>query len=404
MPDAAEFNDCLGLCQYITKQLDDSEALRFLLTVDTLTFDDWKLAKELLPGTCVTNKTTIEGNIKEVISVFRNSKVDANYCVYNLGILPGMQPSSLQLMSFTSSTLFAVKHSVVAAEKTSLCVNTFHASPVDITPALPSTTIPVGKFPKSKPSFASTAKQGLPQQTLIENPPKRSNNWINGNSTTSTHNNLTPQLKNVCLALKSGPEETELTVKSEFRKWAKLRDLQVEAVSKSHQTTMFRVQFVSPVSLMSKWSEASTWPTRMSVKPWVGNPKQQLTPLESRVYRKKVYIGNLSPAVEMDQIAQNMKEFYNNEMSQSGPISNIEVHLNDAAWDRQKELQEANMNHVMRKSVCAVITSKQGRSLSEIGLKEQEYSIYIRRSVRWWIGPIPGQRRSGSRTHPDSRW
>ena len=90
MPDKLQLNDALGVCQYITGQLDDNEAVRYLLSIESLSFDAWRRAKEILPGTCITNKTTIEGNIKEIISVFGNENVKVKlktltyYPVYKL--------------------------------------------------------------------------------------------------------------------------------------------------------------------------------------------------------------------------------------------------------------------------------------------------------------------------------
>ena len=62
-------NNALGLAQYIASNQSETDANRFLLTVDTLSLTDWKRAKELLPGTCATNKSTIEGNIREILNV-----------------------------------------------------------------------------------------------------------------------------------------------------------------------------------------------------------------------------------------------------------------------------------------------------------------------------------------------
>ena len=114
MQEDLQLNDALGLCQYITQHLDDNEAVRYLLSIESLNFEAWRRAKDILPGTCVTNRNTIEGNIKEIISVFRNEEVKVKYCIENLGILPGLQIESLQLMNYTSSTLRAVKENCIA--------------------------------------------------------------------------------------------------------------------------------------------------------------------------------------------------------------------------------------------------------------------------------------------------
>ena len=54
MSDQLVANDCLGLAQYIVKSLPNAEATRYLLTVEALTLDDWKQAKETLKGTSST--------------------------------------------------------------------------------------------------------------------------------------------------------------------------------------------------------------------------------------------------------------------------------------------------------------------------------------------------------------
>ena len=154
---------------------------------------------------------------------------------------------------------------------------------------------------------------------------------------------------------------------------------------------MFRVQFTTPASLLSKWTEASTWPTRISVRHWRGNPRQQLTPINTRTYRKKIFIGNLSPDVEMNVIEENMRFIYETEMAGGGPIANVKAHLNETSWDRQQQLQREDMNHVMRKSACVILTSHPGKPLSNIGLKLELYPRNLQRSVRLWTGRVPQQ-------------
>ena len=400
-----EVNDCLGLCQHVTKHLDDQQAIRYLLSVETLTFEHWRRAKEILPGTCVTNKTTIEGNIKEIICIFRNQEVKTKYLVENLGILPGLNVQSLQLMSFVNSTLDAVKQNIVfTAEKQALVVNniTSQLSTVqsDSSDTLSTEEIP----PKSKLTYSQQLKEGIGKRQLPNPRRNRNKPWTFGKDVASEHPNQIPQLKFVCLAVKSGPEETEETLKSEFKKWPSLRKVEVKAVSKSHMGNTFRVHFETPASMVSKWTGEATWRDRMAVKPWVGNPRQPLTPIESRVYKKKIYIGNLSENTSMDHVTANIKDIYHDEMSDNGPIAEIKAIHNEAAWQRQKELRNENVNHTMRKSACVIITSKPGQPLSQIGLKLDEYPTWMRRAVRHWSGPEPGQERSNELSPKNRTW
>ena len=398
MPDKLQLNDALGVCQYITGQLDDNEAVRYLLSIESLSFDAWRRAKEILPGTCITNKTTIEGNIKEIISVFRNENVKVKYCVENLGILPGLQAESLQLMNYCSSTLHAVKENLLVAGKQAQCNNiaiTSQTLPSTL-PTESSTLSRDNNSPKVKPRYSDKVQHNLTgkQRNL------KQTGWTHGKSTVSAYSNQSPQLKHLCLAVKSGPEETESSLKGEFNKWTNLREVKVEAFSKSHHSSMFRVQFVTPASLVNKWTEETTWPERISVKPWVGNPKQQLSPINDRVYRKRIYIGNLTPNMEMNQLEENLNRIYEEETEESGPIAKIEAHLNIAAWEKQKELQKADMNYVMRKSACVIITSKPGQPLSRIGFRTGDYPAHMRRSIRTWSGPIPNEENRHMRQNP----
>jgi hypothetical protein len=173
-----------------------------------------------------------------------------------------------------------------------------------------------------------------------------------------------------------------------FKQWQDLRDVKIEAFSKTHHNTLFRVQLTTPAAILQKWTTPSTWPSRISVKQWIGNPKLKLTPIQSRTYKKKIYVGNLSPSTNMTQIQTNMKKVYHDEI-QNGTIANIEAYLNEPAWARQQQLIEQNVNHVARKSCCVVMTSHPGKSLSEVDLKLETYDLGMRRSIRYWNGPIP---------------
>ena len=177
-------NDCLGICQYVTQHLDDSEATRYLLTIEGLAFDDWRTAKETLPGTCVTNKNTIEGNIKEIISVFRNTEVKDKYVVTNLGVLPGMQIPAIQLASYTLSTFKAVKDNIIAGEKQ---LSAVHVSDRDCVAAAQSTlstnTSAGGNSPKSKPTFADKAREDVGGSKRQDKQRRKPTAWTVGENT-----------------------------------------------------------------------------------------------------------------------------------------------------------------------------------------------------------------------------
>ena len=395
-------NNALGLAQYITSNQSETDANRFLLTVDTLSFTDWKRAKELLPGTCATNKSTIEGNIREILNVmYNNPPANTKYIVGDLSILPGLSISALQLVSFSTASLCAVKHTIVQVERQvqAHVVNINSAlSTVNQPPQLPTSSFEEGKSPKVKPRFADKPtfadKARDKPEANKRQPPKKSNTagWIHGNNTSSSNPNQTPQLKYMCLAVKSGPEETERSLHEEFKKWTALKDLKIEGYSQSHQNTMFRVQFTTPMSLVPKWKERLTWPERMSVRPWVGNSRLQLKPINQRVYRKKVFIGNLSADADMETIEENMKTWiYLDEMQANGPIAQVKAYLNEASLKRQKERQRNDMNYEIRKSACVILTSHPGQPLSNVGLNTDRYPWEMRRSVRLWSGPAPHQ-------------
>lgn len=401
MVDGKQINDCLGIAQYVTAHLSEVDAVRYLLTISTLSYEDWRKAKELLPGTCLTNKNTIEGNIKEIVAVFQNS-VETKYLVENLGILPGLQSPALQLISYTNATLWAVKHSNTAVEEVVKNTSNLNASESHVSTS-PTSATTRGDSPTTKPTFAQKLISGNNSSQQQQRSNERKPTWVHGASTTSEQNNLTPQLRNVNLAIKSGPQETVQTLEREFKKWNCLTNLKIEAYSRSHHSTMFRVRFVTPARLLRKWSETATWPDRMSVKPWEGNPGQTLTPVDTRVYKKRIFVGNLSPEADLKIIKENMMKVYEKETSTTGPVADIEVQLNEVSWKRQLEQQKEDLNFVTRKSVCVILSSRPGVPLSEVGLNIELYPWKMRRSVRLWNGQSP-QREPQSSTALQLTW
>lgn len=223
-------NDCLGLAQYIVKTLPDAEALRYLLTVEALTIDDWRKAKDILKGTSSTNRSTIEGNIKEIISAFRNNQSEAKYLVENLSVLPGLSIACLQLQSYSNSVLEALKHNIERIVTTDKTLARFSSETDKETS--PTSTTSEGDSPRTK-TYSEKLQSGLIQQPRKQQQ-RQQYKWRFGTDTTSQHNTQAPPQSYLCLAIKSGPDETESTLKAEFGKWAnQVKDLRVEAFSQS---------------------------------------------------------------------------------------------------------------------------------------------------------------------------
>ena len=380
-------NDALGLAQYITQHLDQEEATLYLVAIEGLSVADWKKAKENLPEVVSSNRQTKEATIKDIVSVFSSKSVTTRYLIANLGLLPGLQPAALALASYTASTLRAVKCVAEGISDHSKKQRDVDSTRVHLSETTSSSFQQRGESPKAQlDSYSSALRRQLPSKQDKRNKSVRSV-WTVG-SHCALGDTQTPQLKYICLALKSGPEETVETLTTVFKQWQDLRDVKIEAFSKTHHNTLFRVQLTTPAAILQKWTTPSTWPSRISVKQWIGNPKLKLTPIQSRTYKKKIYVGNLSPGTNMTQIQTNMKKVYHDEI-QSGTIANIEAYLNEPAWARQQQLTAQNVNHVARKSCCVVMTSHPGKSLSEVDLKLETYDLGMRRSIRYWNGPIP---------------
>lgn len=99
-------NDALGIAQFLAK-VRGEQAVPYLLAIETLTLDNWKAAKSELQLS--QGHTTKEGYINAIVTHFVNtSNVENHYVVGNLGILPGLQPSALELITYTAGTLHAV--------------------------------------------------------------------------------------------------------------------------------------------------------------------------------------------------------------------------------------------------------------------------------------------------------
>ena len=405
-------NDCLGLAQFLTQSLTVEQATAYLLTIEGLSLSDWKAAKALLPETAGTsNRTTVELTIKDIVVAFKNFDITTSFLVKNLGLIPGFQQESLALTSYIASSLWAVKHvSTSLLHQSTPCIvdrTTCRTRRNFLLPPLRFSTEQGGNSPNLKQkSYSGAARQ--PAAKKVTNPDRQrqtENQWTEGSSK-SQDNNQRPQLKSLCLAVKSGPDETEESLKLVINKWNQLRDLKVEAFSRTSQNTVFRVQFTTPAAIASKWLEAPQWPSRISVKIWKGNPKTKLDPISTRLYRKKIYVGNLNAATEMSQVESNLKQIYKSEMEEDGPIATIVAYLNKDAWDKQCQRQANDLHQNIRKSACVVMTSKPGRSLSEVDLHIGDFEPRMRRWVRQWNGPIPlpEDNREGRKPYLNLKW
>ena len=237
----------------------------------------------------------------------------------------------------------------------------------------------------NKPLGTKPPKQDNSNQ---QRQPKRS--WIHGTSS-SVNNNISHQLKFICLGVRTGADETEESLKKEIEQWKYPKDLKVEAVRKSDFSATFRVQYNSPASLYTKWQDPTVWPARMSATEWRGNPKAQLKPLPERQYTKRIYIGNLSETATTEELTANMQYIYREEI-RNNIIQSVETHLNYAGMERATKMKAQNPAYEMTKSACVILTSFPGQPLTEVGLKLDEYDEKIQRTVRRWNGPTPRQK------------
>ena len=128
-----------------------------------------------------------------------------------------------------------------------------------------------------------------------------------------------------------------------------------------------------------KWKDVKSWPISMSASLWRGNATKALKPLPNREYSKRIYIGGISEGRTTEEITRNVEEVYQEEMDKK-IVKSIETLNNTYA--------AANS---AGKSVCVIVTSYAGQSLTELPLKTDHFPRSVRRTVRWWRGPPPYQ-------------
>ena len=404
MPDVV--NIALGLAQYITNCMNEEQAVSYLLAVESLTLQDWKGAKLLLPGADLTNRQTREGTVKDIVNCFINENIEDDYLVKDLSILPGLSRPALELISYNLATLYAIRLSHEPSRSTNqayplsdsrrqqqIAAEDYPALTLDQSSQSADNNLPNSYAPPAPPADWSTVKK-LPYKRNkrvvnqpLKNQPRVKKTLVQGTSG-SQNTEIKHPLKFVCLAVRSGSNETVESLEAELCKWNCLTDLKIEHVRESYHSSMFRVQFNVPTSLCNKWKDPTAWPARMTVSEWRGNPKQPLKAPKDRLYTKRIYLGNLSADLTQEQLTKNMKHIYKEDIEKKR-TQKIETHWNEKGISRALQKQIQDPSREAPKSACIVITSYPGQTLVDVSLKLEHYSPKIRRSVRHWNGPIP---------------
>ena len=394
----------LGLTQYICANMNEEQALNYLLAVEPLTLQDWKASRALLPDANTTNRQTKEKCIEDIIYVFKNTSVDTTYLVRNLAILPGLSPTAIQLISYSQANLYAVNCAFKsrASQSTSLPeqviigdssrttthVNNEYQAPLPEFPPLQQTN---NSLTPSSGNWKVGNQGNYKCATLTRQIPLRAQKGqqavVHGTSP-STDTNKRHPLAFVCIGVRSGENETTESLTEVLNKWNCLKDVKVEAVRKSYHSSTFRVQFNIPISCQTKWKEPSSWPARITAFEWRGNPKAVLKPLAERLYTKRIYVGNLPSTTTLQIVTNNHLQMYEEEVN-NNVIQKIDTYWNNSGNQRATLKHSQNPAAEMKKSVCVVLTSYQGKSLDNVVLKPLRYIPEIRRTLRYWNGQIP---------------
>lgn len=389
-----EVNDVLGIAQFITSRLSEDQAICYLHAIPDLSLDDWQSGKDVLPGTDTVKRLKKESIIRDIVQIFiNNPPPDTTYLVHNLAILPGLSPENLA-HTFASvdcilkiSSRIAEHKASKQVEHSSECLHRDTAYTSNVTTgettaheACTSTTLaPAPGWAVVQNKLPYKPREELKQQQGSTKKPTSNSNkkvWVHGTSSI-TDNNKRPQLTSICLCVRAGPDDTKESVTGHLTRWNIFRSMIVDPVSATDYKTTFRVNLTMSTVHADKWKDVKSWPTSMSASLWRGNPTKDLKPLPNREYSKRIYIGGISETKTMDDISNNMKEVYKEEIEKN-IVKSIET--------------LSNMNaapHSAGKSVCVIVTSHPGQSLSDLGLKADHYPRSIRRTVRWWRGPPP---------------
>lgn len=407
-------NSALGLAQYISGCMSEEQAIAYLLAVESISLQDWKAGKQLLANADPTNRQNREGTIKDIVKCFQNDPTVDSYIVKDLSILPGLSKPALELVSYHLSTLYAIttitrRHIETEEErpllhKSSRLSN--HAQELDnntqpevTSTASKQTAVAHGTqvahgTVRETPTQERDSRPPPPGWSTVERRPykrrdlsKSRKQLVQGTSKSEVTGINHPR-KFVCLGVRSGPNETNVSLESELKKWNCLTDLKIEKVRETYHSSMFRVQFNIPISVQNKWREPASWPARMVVSEWRGDPKKALQPLVERVYQKRIYIGKLSEQLTTEQLTNNLKHIYQSEI-QTETIHKVEVHWNEVGNKRSEQLQNQDPTIDAYKSACIVLISHPGKTLENVDLKLEHYSPRIRRTVRHWNGRTP---------------
>ena len=431
MPDVV--NNALALAQFICEGRSEEQAVTFLLALEGLSIDCWRVAKRELSIDDTTNHRTKEGFIKQIVNFLKNDdKSDINYCLKDLSLCPGFSKESIELVFFSSATVNCIRtvsaniaraHTRAAHQSSppsrsnNSVVQQEHTHEPSSSPAQPQrsetiepvvATAELREFP---PLTHDTNTAGNNTDNTPPAPPSGQRRWENKGhlrykavdkkkddvssnkkwiygSSPSTDSQISHQLRFVCLGVRSGAEETVESLTNIITKWNCVKDLKVEPVRKSHYSSTFRVQYKIPVSLISKWKESNIWPTRCWVAEWRGDPKKALSPLNERVHKMRIYVGNISHTATEEMIVANVKEIYKTEI-QHGEVTRVEAIVNQTGLEMARKRHSQDPTHVITKSACVILSSPPGKDLSEIGMKLDHYPHNIRRTVRRWNGPLP---------------
>ena len=399
-------NDALAIAQLIAGILDEDHSVKFLRSIDELSNEDWKTAKIDLPGVNATARQNKEANIRDIVRTFKNNEIKVSFALLKLSLIPGFQKGALELSSFTAACLEATKSNSLRlaslASDSAATTAAFTSAQPLVRQHAPINTDKielVGAAAVQKPTHNATQASNWPNtnqlkykaSSKIPEKSKKTTTWTVGTSQSKIKEAKAYQLRSVCLAVKSGYDETQESLKEEISEsaaWENYQNLTIEPVSRSSHTTMFRVKFTVAASLSDQWTKPTSWPERMSATQWRGNPNSTLKPLDQRQYTKKLYIGNLGDNTTVEMVTENMKTIYKNEID-SKIIQTITVHFNLDGIARGKQIQSQAANHMVNRSVCVILTSNPGKPLSDVTLKLTQYPPQVRKTVRYWRGRIP---------------
>ena len=258
-------NNALAIAQHITKYLEDDHAVSYLQAIEKLSIDDWKSCKVHLEaeGVNKANRTWKEGHIRDVVEVFRSVEVKTSFLLRDLSLCPGFDKLAVELASFHAATLHCISH-VTGHSSRSRDTPLTNANISD-NPALISNNQNGQHTPAPRGTLPPNSNWGGRVNNNIERGRKKQGNktrdWYCGTNQ-STNKSIKVPLTPICLAVKSGCDETVHTLKKELEP-RNYQNLEAKLVTAADHYTLFRVKFKIATSLQEKWKEPSSWPVRM---------------------------------------------------------------------------------------------------------------------------------------------